>query len=707
LSNRRLVEKLQSDDLATRRSAARSLAEIPATLGITERDERDISDAIDALAVALFDEDEEVRRHAASALASARRDRQDISDAMPALLQCLADPREDLRRAAILILRDAVVDGMDGAPYEEQIIPLLEDPVQEVQWAAADALTFHWASRGNWERVGELLRHADPDVPQEAAGSLAKFYFRFHYLPVLPDLLALLAAESLELRLMAARAVTRRPREAADLELAFPPLLEGIAEKDVRFRVAAIRALEEAIARWLRLQPSFRRRSQLGSRQREKLAPVLSVLTAIEGALADENGQVQAAAVRAFGHLFLALPASESPRHQSWADLIVDALDSPHSAAQKAATGVLTRMWVRDGRWAELEELLHTASNTVKRQLLITLADRELVRTSNFAPLVPAILAMVTAADSDLSYPASRALERTKTAELLPALESGPIDSETSWDMLREVRGRVHRALLSPLKKEHKAGRTPGARIAFLVEQLAHEEGAVRAWAAEALWEIALKDEIAEAIPTLTRALDDPDTPTRAAAALALGDAAKHSSIAGAFPELMRLTRDESGRVRKNAFRALGMVADAGGDIGALVPALGETLRASPHGESRSEAARLLASAAIGGAGLHDLVPELAATLDDDYHYARFYAARALYYADQAGADIQSAIGDLAQALLDQEHTVADWASTALEAYAGDARRAAMVLEAVNRLESDARPVCQVTSACEKRLEVG
>jgi uncharacterized protein (DUF2336 family) len=71
VSNQDLIRKLESGDVRARREAARSLAQISAIKGITERDERDISDAVAPLAAALFDQDVEVRRHAADALRAA------------------------------------------------------------------------------------------------------------------------------------------------------------------------------------------------------------------------------------------------------------------------------------------------------------------------------------------------------------------------------------------------------------------------------------------------------------------------------------------------------------------------------------------------------------------------------------------------------------------------------------------------------------
>ena len=68
MSNQHLIRKLESDDVASRREAAETLAQYPSMGAIMERDERDISDAIAPLALVLCDEDIEVRKYAARAI---------------------------------------------------------------------------------------------------------------------------------------------------------------------------------------------------------------------------------------------------------------------------------------------------------------------------------------------------------------------------------------------------------------------------------------------------------------------------------------------------------------------------------------------------------------------------------------------------------------------------------------------------------------
>ena len=68
MHNQHLIRKLESGDVEARREAARTLAQYPAMQDIMERDERDISDAIDPLAVVFFDEDAEVRKRVRSDL---------------------------------------------------------------------------------------------------------------------------------------------------------------------------------------------------------------------------------------------------------------------------------------------------------------------------------------------------------------------------------------------------------------------------------------------------------------------------------------------------------------------------------------------------------------------------------------------------------------------------------------------------------------
>lgn len=711
MSNQALIRKLESDDVASRREAAETLAQYPSMGAIMERDERDISDAIAPLARVLFDEDAEVREYAARAIRAAQGDSQDISAALPALLRCLADERTDLRRSATLILRDAVIKGADASPYESQLAALLDDPIDEVKWGAADALAYHFAARKRWDRVAGLLTHTDPDVAQETAGTLAEFYFRFDYRPVLPELLSLLSAESLEpsralrlpdLRLVAAKAVVCRPRDAADLAAAMPVLLESLAHEETRIRVSALQTLDQAIGGFFRHCP------QIGpGLDWECLAPVTGALPALEQALSDpdQEGALQAAVIRALTTYLGGLPVAETVRFEGWIELFQKRLRSRDEGVKKEAAKVLTVQWVRGERWEELEDLLTQGPKVVKRQALNTLANDETIRALGFAPLLPVILGMLADSDGDLAYAAGRALERVDAVHLLEPLESGPIDNEACWGLLKEVRGKVHRKLFEILKAELE-GRGGADEIAFLIGHLGHEQRAVRAWAAESIWWIAQSRDISAAISPLIQLLDDPDPATRSSAATALGDGTRYGSIELAHQALMQLTRDKAARVRKSAFRALWMSAEAGGVLTPLIAALCEALRADPDQENRGEIAVVLGAAVRAGCDLGAFVPDLVAALADDFQRVRFYTARTLHYVAKGGVGIRPAVPALARALLDKDQPVADWAVAALQTYAANAPEAREVLEAVRALGSESKQVSRVIVACEKQLGV-
>jgi HEAT repeat protein len=686
-----------------RREAARTLAQYPAMGAIMERDERDISDAIGALAVAFTDEDAEVRKHAAHALHGAQSDQQEISAAVPALVRGLSDERVDVRRAASLILRNAVVKGLDATPFEAQLGTRLTDPIDEVQWAAADALAYHYAARKRWKAVADLLGHADPDVAQETAGTLAEFWFRFDYEPVAPDLVALLSAASHELRLVAAKAVVHRPLDVSDLAAAFPVLLEFLSSEEARLRKVAIQALDMGISRFFRLHPQIGEQKGLGPADWERLALVTDALPAIQDALYYPEGALQAAAIETLTTFLTALPVSELGRYEGWIHLFKERLRSRHELVQRKAAEALTLQWVRAERWDELLGLLAGQPKVVKRQMLHTLSGNETIRGLGFGPLVPAILKMLSDPDGDLRYAAQCALERVDASELLEPLESGPIDTEARGTLLKEVRGQVHRQSLKALQQALE-GQSIADRIALLITHLGHKKRAVRAWAAESLWWIGQGEDISAATPQLTRLLDDADPSTRREAANALGDAARYGSIEQAHKRLMHLTADGSAEVRKAAFRALWMSADyAGGDLSAVLPALCKTLRTDPDPETRGEAAVVISTASRGN-DLNAFVPDLVAALEDDFQRVRFYIARALHYAAKNGADIQPALPALAKALED-EQTVASWAAEALLLYASDPAGPAEVLQAAGALDRQHRQVARVVGACEKRLE--
>jgi HEAT repeat protein len=698
MSNEDLIRKLTSRDVKARRAAAETLARYPAMGALMERDERDISDAVGPLAVALFDEDAGVRKQAARALRAAQRDQQDITAAMPALVRGLSDRRVDVRRGAALILRDAIVKGLDATPFEARLAARLADASDEVKWAAADALAYHYAARERWREVAKLLRHADPDVSQETAGTLAEFWFRFDYRPVAADLVALLSAASLELKLVAAKALVHHPRDTADLAAAFPVLLAQTGHEEARIRKLAVEALGMGISRTFRLQPH--------TGERERLDPadlVTGALPAIEGAVSDPEGAIQAAAIEALVTYVAALPVGELNRTGGLVTLFEERLRSPHERVQRKAAEALTLHRVRAGQWDRLRALLAGGGKAVQRQILNTLAGDERIRGLGFGPLVPAILDMLSDPDGDLRYAAQRALARVDAAELLGPLEAGPLDTEARRTLLKEVRAQVHRRSLKALKGALE-GKSAADRIPLLVAYLGHKKPAVRAWAAESLWWIGQSEDISAAIPPLTRLLHDPDPSARREAAQALGDAAKSGSIQAAHARLVDLTGDASAQVRELAFRALWMSADyGGGDLSAELPALFRILGSDPDAENRGEAAVIISTASRG----HDLgafVPDLVAALEDDFQRVRFYVARALHYAAKGGADIQPAVPALVEALEDEE-TVASWAVEALLVYAGDAARAAEVLEAARALDGSRPPVVKVVRACEARIQ--
>jgi HEAT repeat protein len=702
MSNQHLIRKLESSDVEVRREAARTLAQYPAMQAYMERDERDISDAIGPLAVALFDEDAEVRKHAARALRAAQSDMQDISAAIPTLVRCLSDERVDLCQAAVLILRDAVVKGWDATPYESQLGALLTDPIDEVKWGAADALAYHFAARKRWDQVAGLLNHADPQVAQETAGTLAEFSFRFEYEPVVAELVALLTAESLELRLVAAKAVAHRPRDAADLAAAIPVLLACLSNKEARIRLAAMRALDRAIAGFFRKQPRMLEGDRDAPAKGDIPAPVSAALPSVERALSDGADAVQAAAIETLATFLAAQPVSELDRYERLVQLVKERLQSGHDGVRKRAAEALTVQWLRAGRWEDVLALLVGQHKIVKRQVLNTLSRNETIRALGFTPLVPAILEMLSDPDGDLRYAAQTALERVDANILLEPLESALMDTPARRELLKEVRGTVHRTSIKALERELK-GKSAGSKIAILTAHLDHKKATVRAWSAESLWWIGQGEDISAAIPQLIQLLDDPDPSARCAAAQALGDAARYGSIGEAHQRLTELTGDASAEVRKVAFRALSMSADSGGDLCAVLPSLCDTLRADPDPENRGEAAVVI-STASRSCDLGAMVPDLIAALEDDFQRVRFYMARALHYTAKRGIDIQQAIPLLTRCLED-EQTVASWAVEALIVYATDATRAAKVLKAVRALGSQGGEAVRVIDACEVRLK--
>ena len=172
---------------------------LPATVVQPLKPNPQVSDEVrgrvaDALATALTDENESVRRHALNGLTQMRDQR-----AVPALMKALRDPSPDLRKAALQALSqfnapeayDAVILALrdENAEVRElavsaaaragrpaavaALIPLLKDPVADVRERTASALGA-LADPAAIEALTTALKDPDADVREQAALALAR-----------------------------------------------------------------------------------------------------------------------------------------------------------------------------------------------------------------------------------------------------------------------------------------------------------------------------------------------------------------------------------------------------------------------------------------------------------------------------------------------------------------------------------------------------
>ncbi len=183
----------------------------------------------------------------------------------------------------------------------------------------------------------------------------------------------------------------------------------------------------------------------------------------------------------------------------------------------------------------------------------------------------------------------------------------------------------------------HALSRLRRPAIPALTGALTHDDDAVRAGAAEALFLIAraIGPDAAGAAPALIAALKDPEPKVRSHAAEALG--CLHSGGDTAARALAPLLRDKDPSVRGSAARGLGRLRRPD-----VVPALAALLKDDSDGV-RKGAAQGLAHA---GPVASDAVPALIAALSDQHKWVRYEAARAL---ENIGPDAAAAIPELAR----------------------------------------------------------
>ncbi len=90
------------------------------------------------------------------------------------LIKQLNDPDKRFRYRAVWALEEAARNGQDITPAGPALGNALSDENGDVRRNVAWALTRHYANKGEWDKVEELLKHPDKNVRANATEALEK-----------------------------------------------------------------------------------------------------------------------------------------------------------------------------------------------------------------------------------------------------------------------------------------------------------------------------------------------------------------------------------------------------------------------------------------------------------------------------------------------------------------------------------------------------
>ncbi|MFX0098429.1 MAG: leucine-rich repeat domain-containing protein, partial [Candidatus Hodarchaeota archaeon] len=210
---------------------------------VSDRDERYIDWAVPSLAAALSDDNQEVVVGAIKALRAALSEKQDIYDAIPSAIKVLQSSGDEERKAASFLIQQAALAKLDLSDFVPRLQPLLSSEFEPVKFGVTDSLAIFFGIKENWHELRKLLFHADKDVRQEAAGSIAQGY-DIKVKKVLPELKKLLEDDEEDVRLVAAMTISTKIYDNENKVEAMPVLMAALEHDDDEHRGYASAAIK-------------------------------------------------------------------------------------------------------------------------------------------------------------------------------------------------------------------------------------------------------------------------------------------------------------------------------------------------------------------------------------------------------------------------------------------------------------------------------
>lgn len=603
--------------------------------GLAERDERDITESIPALAEALFDPDQEVRTISLEAIHSAMHCSQAIGPALPALRRILEDETHDLHRAATALMADASREEYKLPDMEAALERLFDDPDGAVIRLAVRALSYQHLHHCDWTAFRKLL--GDPrkavrkwaiETAYPAPGSRL---LDFKLAPLGPSLARHLDDPDPQTRLFAARALAKVDLENTLFFDLLPVLSQALDSKSVDSRKEAEYALKVALERFCESRKSSG--SKRAKETLDQLADHLLVRLQNPATLPhclDSLARVLLARKRfddiarligqnpsKAGAILIAQLVDESwarkwgkrackpASGRKWSDLdpLLPALRKASRrralAGRYAATRALFKHHLHSALWQEAEAVFKHAPKAYKLKLLDVFTACRAKPCGKIDPLLPLLLDLIDDTDDKLAQAAAKTVENYAA----PGAFGGPRRGDLSyaeqtrrarhvlgclgqqlttfgqrpWDLYSKMRNIEHSPAVA--KQANRVERlSDDKKLEALLAALAQPNIVVKAWAARQIGTRALFDrhDVTKALPALASRFKSKDALLRHDVAMAVGQIASRNKVLGrACGPLIQVLRDDPvPEVRFRAAWAMDLAVCAGVELKKTAPSL-------------------------------------------------------------------------------------------------------------------------------------
>jgi HEAT repeat protein len=554
-----LTRGLKSKDVAERRRTVALLENTTVFDWVSDRDERDISVYIPAIAEALSDEDKGVRDGAMSAIFAAQGDRQDVQAAVPAMLSIIQSEGDaQFKKRAVLFIREEVKNGFDIAGSVDLFEGILAVSGQDdMTLGAADTLALYHIKKKDWSSVDALLRHKNVEVRQEVVGTIDHSYAYDIPQTTMEILDSFLVDGDDELPLVTALAIAPHARGKADIERIGRVLLVHARHVDPKHSNTAISGIGRLIER----------------------------------AITCSNG----------------LPRAEWGPLRPLVDFMHDLLQHPEKKLNETAAKVLVEYHSHAGEWDAVNKLMLDTRPEIRAASLDHLCHCGYMDCKiDATPAIPAIVDLLPGDRDTLRIISNRIRDRHLQLPVLEAaIRSSKLGVDEAWPYLDKImeaqpdwRLREAEKQLASLEKQDK--------LAFVLNIAKSRQGEPRRWAIHQVGNLHSFEHVSvkKAIKDLVMFMSDKDPFIRAESTSVIGFMSMHYDTATAKPDLVNLLGDPAGKIQQNAAMALAAMADKGDDVSISLDALASTLLRSSQADARAQAAIAFYNLARRGADL-------------------------------------------------------------------------------------------------------